>query len=142
MSHATDVAVLERETALHVHDAEHEHATPTAPFTSRRTLAALGIAGGVVPSPSALLVLLGTAAAGRAWWGVALVIAFGLGMALTLGAAGLLAWRVGERVRQWAALRQRDGAVRLARALPVVAAAAVCGAGVVVVARSVIPILQ
>jgi ABC-type nickel/cobalt efflux system permease component RcnA len=142
-----NVAVLERPTAVHVHDGEHAratdhpHGTSSTHVTNRRTLAALGIAGGVVPSPSALLVLLGTAAAGRAWWGVALVVAFGLGMALTLGAAGLLAWRVGEHVRQWAALRQHHGAVRLASALPVVAASAVCGAGLLVVARSVVPIL-
>jgi ABC-type nickel/cobalt efflux system permease component RcnA len=141
VSQSSDVALLERQPEVHVHEGPHGHGMSSTRVTDRRTLAALGIAGGVVPSPSALLVLLGTAAAGRAWWGVALVIAFGLGMALTLGAAGLLAWRVGEKVRQWAALRQRNGALRLARALPVVAAAAVCGAGVVVVARSVIPIL-
>jgi ABC-type nickel/cobalt efflux system permease component RcnA len=148
--HHTDVAVREPEQVVMVahHQTPHAHSATTVDqgsesvrVTSRRTLAALGIAGGVVPSPSALLVLLGTAAVGRAWWGVALVVAFGVGMAVTLGVAGLLAWRIGERVRRWAALGQRRGAVTLARTLPVIAAAGVCGAGVLVVARSAMPLL-
>lgn len=43
-----------------------------------------------MPSPSALVVLLGAIGLGRAGLGVALVIAYGLGMAATLTAIGLL----------------------------------------------------
>ena len=43
-----------------------------------------------MPSPSAVVVLLGAIALGRAWFGVALVVAYGLGMAVTLTGAGLL----------------------------------------------------
>jgi len=103
--------------------------------TARATLIALGVAGGVVPSPSALLVLLGAAAIGRPWWGVLLVIAFGIGMALTLAVAGLLAWQVGERVSTWATQRQNRSVTRLVRVFPQLAALGVCGAGVVVIAR-------
>jgi ABC-type nickel/cobalt efflux system permease component RcnA len=53
----------------------------------------MGVAGGLVPSPSALLVLLGATALGRAWFGVLLVIAYGVGMAVTLTVAGLLLLR-------------------------------------------------
>ena len=55
-----------------------------------RGLVALGLAGGLVPSPSAVVVLLGGIALGQAWFGVALVLAYGLGMAATLTGVGLL----------------------------------------------------
>ncbi len=56
----------------------------------RTQLTALGIAGGLVPSPSALVVLLGAIALGRTGFGILLVLAYGVGMAATLTAAGLL----------------------------------------------------
>jgi nickel/cobalt exporter len=58
----------------------------------------MGIAGGLVPSPSALIVLLGAMALGRTVFGVLLVIAYGLGMAATLTAAGLLLIRLRDRL--------------------------------------------
>jgi len=51
----------------------------------------------LLPSPSALLVLLGAIALGHAWFGVALVVAFGLGMAVTLAVVGLVVMRLRER---------------------------------------------
>jgi ABC-type nickel/cobalt efflux system permease component RcnA len=57
---------------------------------SRRGLVGLGVAGGLVPSPSALIVLLGAIALGRTWFGIALVLAYGIGMAGTLTVTGLL----------------------------------------------------
>jgi ABC-type nickel/cobalt efflux system permease component RcnA len=54
-----------------------------------RSLFLLGLAGGLVPSASALLVLLGSIAAGRPAWGVVLVAAFGLGMAAVMTGIGL-----------------------------------------------------
>jgi len=51
----------------------------------------MGLVGGLVPSPSALLLLLAAVALGRAWLGFALVVAFGIGMAVSLAAVGLLA---------------------------------------------------
>jgi ABC-type nickel/cobalt efflux system permease component RcnA len=61
-------------------------------------IAGLGIAGGLVPSPSALIVLLGAIALGRTAFGILLVIAYGLGMAATLTAAGLLLIRLRDRL--------------------------------------------
>ncbi|MGW8730679.1 nickel/cobalt transporter [Streptomyces sp. NPDC055808] len=61
-------------------------------------LIGMGIAGGLVPSPSALVVLLGAVALGRTTFGVLLVIAYGLGMAATLTAAGLLLVRIRDRL--------------------------------------------
>jgi ABC-type nickel/cobalt efflux system permease component RcnA len=76
-------------TAPHTHDGTtHSHLPPGAAITWR-SLFALGLAGGIIPSTSALLILLGTIAAGRTAFGVVLVVAFGLGMALVMSGVGL-----------------------------------------------------
>jgi nickel/cobalt exporter len=61
-------------------------------------IAGMGIAGGLVPGPSALIVLLGAIALGRTAFGILLAIAYGLGMAATLTAAGLLLIRLRDRL--------------------------------------------
>jgi ABC-type nickel/cobalt efflux system permease component RcnA len=95
----------------------------------------LGLAGGMVPSPSALVVLLGALALGRAWLGAALVLAYGVGMALCLVGAGLLLARIGGAVE--ARMRgSRAGAVVFGRALPVGTAGLVVVVGLTVAARS------
>ncbi|MEU7412117.1 nickel transporter [Streptomyces sp. NPDC042638] len=71
----------------------HTHTHPTAP-TVRGTIL-LGFAGGLVPSPSAVVVLVGAAALGKAWFGLLLVVAYGAGLALTLTAAGFAVVRLG-----------------------------------------------
>ena len=110
--------------AEHGHGHEHPHGTArarhrtgtrtgTAPHgseggaPSRRGLIAIGLAGGLLPSPSALLVLLGAVALGHPWFGVALVVAFGLGMAATLAVVGLVVMRLRERAER--RLRQPPG---------------------------------
>ncbi|MCX4847037.1 nickel transporter [Streptomyces sp. NBC_00893] len=72
----------------HHHDHDHDHGR-----SRRKGLPALlgvGLAGGLVPSPSALVVLLGAVALSRTFFGVLLVVGYGIGMALTLTSAGLL----------------------------------------------------
>ncbi|MEU6196967.1 nickel transporter [Streptomyces sp. NPDC047061] len=69
------------------------HTHSTAP-TLRGTIL-LGFAGGLVPSPSAVVVLVGAAALGQAWFGLLLVIAYGVGLALTLTAAGFAVVKLG-----------------------------------------------
>ncbi len=64
----------------------------------RLGLAALGVAGGLVPSPSALIVLLGAIALGRTGFGILLVLAYGLGMAATLTVAGLTLLKMRDRL--------------------------------------------
>lgn len=68
----------------------------------------MGVAGGLVPSPSALVVLLGAIALGRTWFGVVLVLAYGLGMAATLTAAGLLLVSLRDRLGPRLARFRRD----------------------------------
>ena len=62
---------------------------PPGATISWRSLFVLGLAGGLIPSTSALLILLGSIAAGRPAFGFVLVVAFGLGMALVMGGIGL-----------------------------------------------------
>lgn len=69
------------------------HSHSIAP-TLRGTIL-LGFAGGLVPSPSAVVVLVGAAALGHAWFGLLLVVAYGVGLALTLTAAGFAVVRMG-----------------------------------------------
>ncbi|MQS16751.1 high frequency lysogenization protein HflD [Streptomyces kaniharaensis] len=79
------------------HHHTHHHDVADQPFTTKG-LVGLGIAGGLVPSPSALVVLLGAVALGRTVFGVALVVAYGLGMTITLTAIGLLLVRLQDRL--------------------------------------------
>lgn len=74
----------------------HTHVHGTA---GKAGLIGMGIAGGLVPSPSALVVLLGAVALGRTAFGILLVVAYGLGMAATLTLAGLLLLHVKHRLK-------------------------------------------
>jgi nickel/cobalt exporter len=93
-----------------------------------RGLLAMGFAGGLVPSPSALVVLLGAIALGRTWFGILLVIGYGAGMATALMGIGLLLAR-GRRLLERRPLPPRLGA--LAARLPLATASLVVlvGAG-------------
>lgn len=82
----------------HTHPAPGDRHSHTAPAATRGGLIGMGIAGGLVPSPSALVVLLGAVALGRTAFGVLLVLGYGLGMAATLTLAGLLLVRLRERL--------------------------------------------
>jgi nickel/cobalt transporter (NicO) family protein len=80
----------------HHHHHDHHHPHPAGPGR-RLGLVGMGVAGGLVPSPSALVVLLGAIGLGHTWFGVLLVAAYGLGMAGTLTLAGLLLIRLRRR---------------------------------------------
>ena len=90
----------------HAHD-EHTHThgghthshLPVAADGSAitwRNLLALGISGGLLPCPSALVVLLGAIALGRIAFGLVLILVFSLGLATVLTAFGLLLLRAGK----------------------------------------------
>ena len=107
----------------------HTHVVP-APGGGWRSLAAVGLAGGMVPSPSALVVLLGGIALGRAWFGLALVVAYGVGMAVALAGTGLLLVHARGRLDRYVTAGVGGGvgihvARRLAGALPVATAVVV-----------------
>jgi ABC-type nickel/cobalt efflux system permease component RcnA len=112
----------------HDHGASHGHAHGT----SKWGLAGIGLAGGLVPSPSALVVLLGAIGLGRPGFGILLVLGYGVGMAGALIGAGLLLVVLQRRVsaaESWGRLAAR---VRpLTARIP--AAASTLTAGLVVV---------
>ncbi|AGZ44943.1 hypothetical protein [Actinoplanes friuliensis] len=124
------VATASRVTA-HVHShggSSHTHYIPAPDEPLRlRTLLAMGFAGGLSPSPSAVVVLLGAAALGRAWYGVVLVAAYGIGLAATLAGIGLVLARWGERLHRVTAGRWSH---LLTRRLPAVTATIILAVGV------------
>jgi ABC-type nickel/cobalt efflux system permease component RcnA len=67
----------------------HGRPAPHGRTITWRSLFALGLAGGIIPSTNALIILLLAIAAGRPTFGVVLVAAFGLGMAAVLISLGL-----------------------------------------------------
>lgn len=104
---------------------------------SRTSLISMGMAGGLVPSPTALIVLLAAVRAERPWFGVVLVGCYALGMAGTLTAAGLLLVSVRDRLaRMERAGVWRTRAGRLLAALPVATALLVLAVGIGLVLRS------
>jgi ABC-type nickel/cobalt efflux system permease component RcnA len=71
--------------AHHDHAHGHTHGLPDGvSLTSKRGLMALGLAGGILPSPSALIVMLGAINAHRVGYGIGLILAFSVGLALAL----------------------------------------------------------
>ncbi|MCG8969695.1 MULTISPECIES: urease accessory protein UreH domain-containing protein [Streptomyces] len=119
----------------HSHGDHHgEHTRPTL-----RGTVLLGFAGGLVPSPSAVVVLVGAAALGQAWFGLLLVVAYGAGLALTLTAAGVAVIRLGDGVRRVLNRRPRwtssPPAALVRRATPLASACAVVAVGVGLVFR-------
>ncbi|MGW3207177.1 HoxN/HupN/NixA family nickel/cobalt transporter [Streptomyces sp. NPDC001135] len=126
----------EGDTHTHTHGG-HTHSHPAAP-TLRGTIL-LGFAGGLVPSPSAVVVLVGAAALGKAWFGLLLVVAYGAGLALTLTAAGFAVVRLGsgmtrvlERRPRWTA---HPVATLVRRSVPLASALVVLALGAGLVLR-------
>lgn len=120
-----------------VHHHDHEHAPVRR--VGRRGLVGMGVAGGLVPSPSALVVLLAAIALGRTAFGVLLVLAYGLGMAATLTVAGLVLVRLRDRLGRRSGARWRPVAwvtSRWAGAVPFATAGLVIVVGVGLAARS------
>jgi ABC-type nickel/cobalt efflux system permease component RcnA len=122
----------------HGHDGHeehlHSHMPPgvDGPITLRGLLA-LGISGGLIPCPSALLVMLASITLGRVAFGLLLVTAFSVGLAGVLTAVGLIVLYGRGRLGR-SALAQRAGAVLARRpwvleTMPVIAPVGVIIAG-------------
>ena len=79
----------EHDGVTHTHGGStHSHAVPDA--ITWRSLLALGISGGLLPCPSALVLMLSAIALGRVGYGLILTVAFSFGLAATLTAVGLI----------------------------------------------------
>lgn len=106
------------------HDHDHPHGARALPF---RRLAAVGLVGGLVPSPDALAVVLVAFSIGRWAHGALLIAAFSLGLAVVVLGIALVAVRGG-------ALLRRAAGGRFVAIAPRVAAAVFAAMGVVVIA--------
>lgn len=112
----------------HGHEHHHHHDHDSA-LTSKRILG-VGIAAGLLPCPSALVVLLSAIALHRVGLGLALIVAFSLGLAATITAIGLVA----VFARRTFSRLSLDGP--LVRALPAASAALILAVGLVITARA------
>jgi ABC-type nickel/cobalt efflux system permease component RcnA len=81
----------------HGHDHHHDHHHHHAP--TDRSLLALGASAGIIPCPSALVVLLAAVAQHEIALGLLLILAFSLGLATTLTTLGLLVVRASRLLR-------------------------------------------
>jgi ABC-type nickel/cobalt efflux system permease component RcnA len=91
---------------------------------------ALGISGGLLPCPSALVVLLSAIAIHRVAFGMLLIVSFSLGLALVLTTIGLVMVYAGRLLE-----RVPPGALAF-RLLPVASAAFVTVLGLAIAAQS------
>ena len=111
----------------HGHGPHHHHDHDQ--LTSKGILG-VGIAAGLLPCPSALVVLLSAIALHRVGLGLALIVAFSVGLAATITAIGLvavLAQRAFGRI-------SLNG--RVVRTLPAISAALILAVGVVITAKA------
>jgi ABC-type nickel/cobalt efflux system permease component RcnA len=114
------------------HGHAHPHPAPSRPL-SRKSLMALAVAGGMLPSPTALVVLLAAVALDRIAYGLALIGAFSIGLATALVVVGLIALRARDVVAG-----RMSG--RTARLVPVLSAASIALLGLVLTFRGFVQI--
>ena len=115
---------LRRRRHHHHHD-HHEHPT------SFRSLFAVGVSGGLLPCPSALVVLLAAISLHRVAFGLLLIVAFSAGLALSITGVGLAA------VVARSAFRRGSFEGPLVRLLPAASALVILAAGLAMTLRAV-----
>ena len=111
----------------HDHGGHHQHDHAL----ERRGLLGVGVAAGLLPCPSALVVLLSAIALHRVGFGLALIVAFSLGLACTITGIGLVAV-LAKRVFARASF---DG--RIVQLLPAASALVILVVGIALTARAV-----
>ena len=112
-----------RHRAHHHHQHEHD--------LSRRSLIAVGISGGLLPCPSALVVLLAAISLHRVGFGLLLIVAFSAGLALSITGIGLVAVLARGAFRR---LSFERGVVAL---LPALSALVILGAGIAMTVHAI-----
>jgi len=128
--------------ALDLHDHgdgfAHRHGLPTQKL-GWRSLLALGISGGLLPCPSALVVMLGAIGLQRVGFGLLLIVVFSLGLASVLIAIGILLVRAGATLERLSTSRYASlqPLIRaLPRVAPVASACVITVAGVIITVRA------
>ena len=111
----------------------HHHHIPDGPV-SLRALVALGVSGGIVPCPAALVVLLSAVAMGRVGFGLLLIVAFSVGLAAVLITIGLLVVFARRLAARFGRIGAEGPLVR--RWLPITSAAVITVSGVVITVQA------
>jgi nickel/cobalt transporter (NicO) family protein len=116
----------------HTHDDHHSHASEPGPEKgpSRQSLVAVGITGGLLPCPSALVVLLAAISLHRVAFGMLLIVAFSAGLALSITGIGLVA------VYAKQIFKRASFEGRLVRLLPAASALVILAAGLAMTVRA------
>lgn len=107
---------------LHDHDhaaGDHHHIMAGDEKLSTRSLLKLGISGGIIPCPSAWILLLGAISLNRTAYGLVLILAFSLGLAAVLTVIGVLFVHGGRLLER---IPQSGGLLRI---LPILSAAVI-----------------
>lgn len=114
----------------HGHGHDHSHDQGSGGSGGRARLLGIGISAGIIPCPTALVVLLAAISLQRVGYGLILIVAFSVGLAVAVTSIGLVA----VFARKTFSRMSFDGAV--VRALPAVSAVVVLGLGVAMTARA------
>ena len=117
----------------------HKHVMPgmgtQGQKVSWRSLLALGVSGGLLPCPSALVVMLSAIALNRVGFGMLLIVVFSLGLASVLIAIGMLLVRAGTLMSN-ASLARFKFTLPILKAAPVFSALIITLAGLVITWRA------
>lgn len=124
---------------MHSHgERSHSHLPPGTDGTpvTWRSLLGLGISGGLLPCPSALVVLLSAIALHRVGYGLLLVVSFSIGLAATLTGIGLAFVYAGGVIK-----RSRLGGIDnpVVRLLPVASAFVIMCLGALICYEAIAP---
>jgi len=129
--HSPDEHQHAHDAFTHTHDGQtHSHLPPEE--ISWKSLLALGVSGGLLPCPSALVLMLSAISLGRAGYGLILTIGFSLGLAATLTAVGLIFLYLGKA---FGGTRLAEN--RIFKTLPVASAFVIACVGAVICYNSV-----
>jgi nickel/cobalt exporter len=117
----------------HAHGAHHDHHhhEHREGDPSLRSLLAVGVSGGLLPCPSALVVLLAAISLHRVGYGLVLIVAFSVGLAATITGIGVVA----VLARNAFARLSFEG--RALRLLPAASAALILAAGIVMTIHAI-----
>lgn len=121
----------EHDEFTHTHDGHtHSHLPPEE--VSWKSLLALGVSGGLLPCPSALVLMLSAISLGRTGYGLILTIAFSFGLATTLTAVGFIFLYLGKVFGS-----SRLAENRIFKALPVASAFIISCVGAIICYNSI-----
>jgi ABC-type nickel/cobalt efflux system permease component RcnA len=128
-------AVLRKRTHHHHHHHEHDHDHDHGhghDHVTKKSILAIGASAGVIPCPSALVVLLGAIAQHQVGLGLVLITAFSMGLAATLTGLGVLVVRAARVPLP----------PRAATLIPALSAGLIVLVGIAMTAKALAPVIQ